>query len=62
MPGLEELGLYEVVRDAILDSEALGLAGKYEEAADIVLEATRRLSKASGAEDDLRRMYRSAND
>src|ERR1700755_1254911 len=56
---LEELGLYEVVRDAIVNSEALGLAGKYEEAANLVLEANRKLSKASGAEEDLRRLYKS---
>ncbi len=60
--GLEELRLYEVVRDAISNSEALGRAGKYEEAAAVVLEANRRLSKASGAEDDLQRVYRAAND
>lgn len=59
---LQELELYEVVRDAIAHSEALGLAGKYEEAADLVLEANRKLSTAFGAEDDLRRMYKSAND
>jgi len=60
--GLEDLGLYEVVRDAIARSEALAREGKYDEAEMMVLEVNRRLSKASGAEEDLRRMYRSANE
>ena len=60
--GLEELGLFETVRDAISESETMGLAGRYEEASAIVFEANRRLSEASGANDDLRRMYRAAND
>lgn len=60
--GLEDLGLYEVVRDAIARSEALTREGKYEDAEMVVLEINRKLSKASGAEDDLRRTYTSAND
>lgn len=60
--GLEDLGLYELVRDAISRSEALVREGKYDEAETLVLEANRKLSKASGAEDDLRRMYKAANE
>jgi hypothetical protein len=59
---LEDLGLYEVVRDAITRSEALAREGKYDEAEMLVLEVNRELSKASGAEDDLRRIYKAAND
>jgi hypothetical protein len=58
---LEELGLYELLRDAITQSEILVREGKYEEAETLVLEANRKLSKASGVEDDLRRLYKSAN-
>lgn len=60
--GLEDIGLYEVVREAIVRSERLAREGKYDEAEMLVLNANRQLSKASGAEDDLRRMYKAAND
>lgn len=60
--GLEDLGLYEVVRDAVTRSEVLSREGKYDEAEMLVLDANRKLSKASGVEDDLRRMYKAAND
>jgi len=60
--GLEDLGLYDLVLNAVTRSEALAREGKYDEAEMLVLEANRRLSKASGAEDDLRRIYTSAND
>ncbi len=61
-PGLEDLGLYETMHEAIVRSEALVREGKYEEAEVLVLEANRTLSKASGADDDLRRMYKASND
>ncbi|NDY90852.1 hypothetical protein [Ideonella livida] len=60
--GLEDLGLYEVVRGAIDRSEVLVREGQFEEAEMLVLEANRKLSKASGVDDDLRRLYKSAND
>ncbi|MCA0177298.1 MAG: hypothetical protein LCH73_13615 [Proteobacteria bacterium] len=60
--GLEDLGLYEMVRDAIGQSEVLVREGKFEEAEMLVLEANRELSKASGVEDGLRRVYKAAND
>ena len=61
-PGLEDLGLYESTREAIARSETLVRQGKYDEAEMLVLEANRKLSKASGAEDDLRRMYKASNE
>jgi hypothetical protein len=61
-PGLEDLGLYETMLEVITRSEALVREGKYEEAELLVLEANRQLSKASGAEDDLRRMYTASNE
>jgi hypothetical protein len=61
-PGLEDLGLYETMHEAITRSEALVREGKYEEAEMLVLEANRKLSRASGAEDDLRRMYSASNE
>lgn len=60
--GLEDLGLYETMHEAITRSEALVREGKYEDAEMLVLEANRKLSKASGAEDDLRRMYRASKE
>jgi hypothetical protein len=60
--GLEDLGLYESTREAISRSEALVREGKYGEAEMLVLEANRKLSKASGAEADLRRLYKASND
>jgi hypothetical protein len=60
--GLEDLGLYETMHEAIAHSEALVREGKYEEAERLVLEANRKLSTASGAEDDLRRMYKASNE
>ena len=59
---LQELGLYEELRDVLTRSEALVREGQYDEAEMLVLEANRKLSKASGAEDDLRRLYTPAND
>ena len=61
-PGLEDLGLYDSLHQAITRSETLVREGKYQEAEMLVLEANRKLSKASGAEDDLRRLYKAAND
>lgn len=59
--GLEDLGLYELLRDAIDRSEALVREGKYREAELLVLDVNRKLSKASGAEDDLRKLYKPTN-
>lgn len=61
-PDLEDLGLYEELHDVLTRSEALVREEKYDEAEMLVLEVNRKLSKASGAEDDLRRLYTSAND
>jgi len=60
--GLEELGLYEEVLGGVKQSEALVREGKYREAEMLVLEINRKLSKASGAEDELRKMYKAANE
>lgn len=60
--GLEDLGLYEVVRDAIDHSEGLVREGRYEEAEMLVLDANRKLSKASGVEADMQRLYKSTNE
>jgi hypothetical protein len=60
--GLEDLGLYEEVLGAVKQSEVLVREGKYDEAEMLVLEMNRKLSKASGAEDDLRKMYKAANE
>jgi hypothetical protein len=60
--GLEDLGLYEEVLGAVKQSEALVRDGKYREAELLVLEVNRKLSKASGAEDDLRKLYRASNE
>src|SRR4051794_9699864 len=61
-PALVRLGLYDFVKNAILESEALVRAGRYREAEMLVLQANRRLSEESGASDDLRRKYKAAND
>lgn len=60
--GLEDLGMYEEVVGSVRESEKLALAGNFDEAAMIILEMNRKLSKLSGAEDDLRRIYTAAND
>jgi hypothetical protein len=60
--GLEDLGLYEEVLGAVKLSETLVREGKYREAELLVLEINRKLSKASGAEGDLRNMYKAANE
>lgn len=60
--GLEDLGLYEVVREAIVRSESLAKEGKYDEAEMLVLDANRKLSEASGLWDDMRRFYKASND
>lgn len=60
--GLEDLGLYEEVLGAVRQSEALVREGKYREAELLVLDINRKLSKASGAEEDLRKMYKAANE
>jgi hypothetical protein len=57
-----ELGLYEIVREALVRSEELVREAKYDEAQALVLEANIRLSRSSGAEDDLKRLYTAAND
>jgi len=59
---LEELGLFAASDDAITRSEALAHQGHYDDAEMLILEANRKLMKASGAEDDMRRMYKAAND
>lgn len=60
--GLEDLGLFAALDDAITRSEALAHQGRYDDAEMLILEANRELMKASGAEDDMRRMYKAAND
>jgi len=60
--GLDDVGLYEEVLGAVKESESLLREGKYREAELLVLEINRKLSKASGAEEDLRRMYKAANE
>ena len=60
--GLEDLGLYESVKEAVTNAEVLVRAGECDAAATTILEANRTLSKRSGAEADLRRRYRSATD
>ena len=46
-PGLDDLGLYETMHQAIAHSEALVREGKYEEAEMLVLEANRQLAERS---------------
>jgi hypothetical protein len=60
--GLEDLGLYEEVLDFVKQSEVLVREAKYHEAELLVLEINRKLSTASGAEEDLRKMYKAANE
>ena len=60
--GLEDLGLYEDVLGAVKQSEALVREGKCREAEQLVLEINRKLSKVSGAEDDLRKLYKASNE
>jgi hypothetical protein len=60
--GLEDLNLYEEVKEAIRRSEVLVRAAKYEEAELLVLETSRKVSRLSGAEEDLRHKYTAAND
>lgn len=60
--GLEDLGLHEEVLGTVKQSEALVREGKYRDAELLVLEINRRLSKASGADDDLRKRYKAANE
>jgi hypothetical protein len=59
---LEELGMYDEVLAAVQNSEKLVREGNYREAEMLVLNINRKLAKASGAEEDLRRMYRAANE
>lgn len=59
---LEDIGLYEAVREAITRSEVLTKEGQYRQAEMLVLEVNRQLSDASGANDDMRRTYKAAND
>lgn len=58
---LEDIGLYETVRDGVTRSETLVREGRYDEAQMLVLQVNRQLSKASGAEADLKRLYKSAD-
>ena len=60
--GLEDLGLYQEVLSSVMQSETLVREGKYREAELLVLAINRKLSKASGAEEDLRKMYKAANE
>ena len=61
-PGLHDLGLYETVKEAVMNAEALVRAGECSAAADMILEANRTLSQRSGADEALRCRYTSAND
>lgn len=60
--GLEDLGIYEEVLGAVRQSEVFVREGKYREAVLLVLAINRKLSKASGAEEDLRRIYKASNE
>jgi hypothetical protein len=60
--GLEDLGLYEKAIAAINASECLVRDERWHEAEMSILNFNRELSEASGANDDLRRNYTSAND
>lgn len=60
--GLEDIGLYGDVLAAVKQSEAFVRDGKYRAAELIVIAINRRLSAASGAEGDLRKLYKAAND
>ena len=58
----EELGLYQTLREALTKSQALAEQGMYDEAEMTVLNVGGLWGEASGAWDDLRRIYKSAND
>jgi len=60
--GLEDLGLYEKSVMAIDSSKKLVREELWHEAEMTILEFNRELSEASGANDDLRRIYRAANE
>ncbi|KQW00446.1 hypothetical protein [Rhizobacter sp. Root1221] len=59
---LDKLGLYEILLNALTRAETLAKDGNYDDAEMVVLEAGRLLGAASGAHDDLRRLYTAAND
>lgn len=60
--GLEDLGLYGEVLSGLKKSEVFVRDGKYRDAELLVLEINRKLSRASGAEEELRKMYKAANE
>lgn len=61
---LEALGMYERVRDALTQAEALVRKGPEhdEEAEMLILNANRALMQASGSYEAMRRRYSAAND
>ncbi len=54
---LEKLGLYERVRQALIESEKLAKVGKFNEAEDLILETNKALMKASGTYETLQRAF-----
>lgn len=54
---LREIEMFEPVKSALAQSEALAREGKYEEASDVILEINRVLMKASGSWDRLEKRY-----
>ena len=50
---LEMLNMYDAVKAALAQSEALARAGKYDEAEDVILEINRALMRASGTWDKM---------
>jgi hypothetical protein len=59
---LEKLGLYGTLLDSLTRAETLAKEGEYDDAETVVFDATRLLGQASGAVDELRRIYTAAND
>lgn len=52
-PKLEKINMYDAVKAALAQSEALARAEKYEESEDVILEINRALMKASGTWDKM---------
>lgn len=52
-PKLEKINMYEPVKAALAQSEALAREAKYEEAEDVILEINRALMRASGTWDKM---------
>ena len=61
-PGLEILGLYERIREALQKAEQLVKEGKCEEGYDTLTDAFQALMKASGTWEDMKRRYTTANE